>query len=59
MVDHNLNQIHADEFGFETAERASEAWPAFENGRLMMGGINEAQNLAENVPDPGYRKNGG
>jgi hypothetical protein len=53
MVDHDLDQTAANTYGFETPERAREAWDAFENGNLMLGGIYEAQNLAEDVPHSG------
>lgn len=50
MVDHNLGQTYASEYGFETPERARDLYEAYESGHLMLGGIYEAQDLAEDVP---------
>jgi hypothetical protein len=53
MVDHDLGQTYENAYGFETPERAREAWDAFENTYSMLGGIYEAQTLAESVPRRG------
>lgn len=49
MVDRSLAHGPTASFDIETLKRVRESYDAFESGRLMLGGIYKAQDLAEDV----------